>query len=235
MAARRWYGSGGEVVTVVEVMMWCRRCGGGWWVWRGGVDGGCHGVWWLEHGRMASKFGQKKRGGGGWNSDEEITDTAKADAEKTEELKDDIKKAKLSPSSFSLCVSSGFSNQFLNISSDKSTVGTFKDSADADINSLLDLAVLAPIPEIPTTSSAITPPPPHPVSTISPVLQQITTPIPTPPITTEAPPITTVTFVVTTIPDPLSAISQRVSVLEKDVQELKVVDHTTALLASLRS
>ncbi|GJW36607.1 zf-CCHC domain-containing protein, partial [Tanacetum coccineum] len=49
-----------------EVMMWCRGCGGGWWVWRGGVDGGCRGVWWPEHGRTAPKFGRKKRGGRGW-------------------------------------------------------------------------------------------------------------------------------------------------------------------------
>nr|GEX00511.1 copia protein [Tanacetum cinerariifolium] len=70
---------------------------------------------------------------------------------------------------------------------------------------------------------ATTPPPPHPISTILLVLKQRTTPIPTPPITTVAP-------VVTTIPDPLLAIIQRVSVLEKDVQELKSVDHTTALI-----
>ncbi|GJV14288.1 hypothetical protein Tco_1359611 [Tanacetum coccineum] len=42
------------------------------------------------------------------NDDEEIIDTAKADAEKTEEVKDDIKKAKLPPTSSSLSVSSGF-------------------------------------------------------------------------------------------------------------------------------
>ncbi|GJW11219.1 hypothetical protein Tco_1577046 [Tanacetum coccineum] len=66
MAWRRWCGSGGKVVTVVEVMMLCRGCSGGWWVWRGGVDGGCRGVWWPEHGRMAPEFGRKKRGGGGW-------------------------------------------------------------------------------------------------------------------------------------------------------------------------
>ncbi|GJV31976.1 hypothetical protein Tco_1392376 [Tanacetum coccineum] len=227
MAARRWYGSGGEVVTVVEVMMWCRGCGGGWWVWRGGVDGGCHGVWWPEHGRTAPEFGPKKRGGGGWwlgsevkkssrtrkvkgynshlkfrkfpvvttnakdvdtrNSDEEITDTAKADAEKTKELKDDIKKAELSPSSFSLSVSSCFDNQFLNLSSDKSTVGTFKDSVDADINSLLDVQTNKRYHRC----------------------------------------------------NPLSAISQRVSVLEKDVQQLKAsrrctskgaIDHTAKLI-----
>nr|GEV93255.1 hypothetical protein [Tanacetum cinerariifolium] len=75
--------------------------------------------------------------------------------------------------------------------------------------------------EIPTVSSATTPLPPHQVSTILLVLQQSTTPIPTPPITTKAPPITTVTFVVTTIPDPLPTICQRVYVLKKYVQELK--------------
>ncbi|GKA12717.1 hypothetical protein Tco_0692263 [Tanacetum coccineum] len=37
------------------------------------------------------------------------------------------------------------------------------------------------------------------------------------------------------IPDPPHAISQRVSFLEKDVQEHKAVDHTTTLLASLKS
>nr|GEU47720.1 retrotransposon protein, putative, unclassified [Tanacetum cinerariifolium] len=40
---------------------------------------------------------------------------------------------------------------------------------------------------------------------------------------------------VTTILDPLLGISQRIYVLDKDVQEIKVVDHTTLLLASLRS
>nr|GEW65712.1 protein kinase-like domain, concanavalin A-like lectin/glucanase domain protein [Tanacetum cinerariifolium] len=30
--------AGGEEVTVVEVMTWCRGCGGGWWVWRGVDD-----------------------------------------------------------------------------------------------------------------------------------------------------------------------------------------------------
>ncbi|GKA12718.1 hypothetical protein Tco_0692264 [Tanacetum coccineum] len=83
--------------------------------------------------------------------------------------------------------------------------GTLKDSTDAEINSLLDVqiqqeipqtqspsiliapvsvifepAVLSPIPEIPIVSSATTPPPPHFVSTISHILQQTTTPIPTP-------------------------------------------------------
>ncbi|GKC67427.1 hypothetical protein Tco_1100025 [Tanacetum coccineum] len=186
------------------------------------------------------------------NGDQQMTDTTKADAEKSEEVKDDNKKAELPPSSSSLSVSSGFGNQFLNLSSDKSIVGNLKDTTDAEINSLLDVqiqqeilhiqspsiltvpvsvisepAVLSPIPEIPTVTSTTTPPP-HYVSTISHVLQHTTTPIPTPPITTVAP-------AVTTILDPLPAIIQRVSVLEKDVQELKEVDHTTTHLALLRS
>ncbi|GJT72418.1 hypothetical protein Tco_1031704 [Tanacetum coccineum] len=139
--------------------------------------------------------------------DEETDDEFVRDAEKTEEVKDDNKKAALPPSSSSLLVSLGFSNQFLNLLSDKSTVGNLNDTADAEINSLLDiqiqkeiaqiqspsiltvpvsviseLAVLSKIPKIPTVSSAITPPPPH----------------------------------------------------SKDVQELKEVDHTTTLLASLK-
>ncbi|GJW13543.1 hypothetical protein Tco_0017676 [Tanacetum coccineum] len=160
--------------------------------------------------------------------DEEIPDTAKADAEKSEEVKDDIKKDELPLSSSSLSVSSGFSNQFLNLSSDKSTVGNLKDSADAEINSFLDPSVISPIPEIPTKTPAITLRPPPPVTTIISVIQQQSTPIPTPPITIIAP-------VVTTIPDPLPTIIQRVFVLKKDVQELKEIDHTTTHLASLRS
>ncbi|GJW84060.1 hypothetical protein Tco_0157205 [Tanacetum coccineum] len=163
------------------------------------------------------------------NSDEEITNMAKADAEKTKEVKDDNKKAELPPLISGLFVSSGFGNQFLNLYSDKSTVGTLKDSADAKINSLLNLVVLSTIPEIPTVTSTTTPLPPNYVSTISPVLlQQTTTLILTPPITTKTPPITK-------IPDPLPAISQSIYVLEKDVQDLKTVDHTIALIASLRS
>ncbi|GJZ23516.1 hypothetical protein Tco_0560975 [Tanacetum coccineum] len=87
--------------------------------------------------------------------------------------------------------------------------------------------VLSPIPEIPTETLATTLRPPLSVTTIILVLQQ-STPIPTPPITTVAPDVTM-------IPDPLPAIIQRVSILEKDIQELKEVDHTTTLLDSLIS
>ncbi|GKF21103.1 hypothetical protein Tco_0069741, partial [Tanacetum coccineum] len=145
------------------------------------------------------------------NGDEEITDTTKVEAEKTE------------------------------------------DTTDAEINSLLDVQiqqeiphiqslsvlivpvsvisktlVIIPILETPSVAPAITTllPPPS-VSTISPVLLQSITPIPTPLITTKAPPVTTIL-------DPLPAIIQRVYVFEKDVQELKEADNTTTLRASFK-
>ncbi|GJZ00881.1 hypothetical protein Tco_0518310 [Tanacetum coccineum] len=130
------------------------------------------------------------------NGNEEITDTTKVNAEKTEVVKDDIKKAKLPLTSSSLSVSSGFGNQFLNLSSDTSLIGL---------------------------ATTLLPPPT--VSSISHVQLQ-TTPIPSPPINTETPSVTTIL-------DPLHAIIRSVSVLEKDVQELKEADNTTTLRASL--
>ncbi|GKG56836.1 hypothetical protein Tco_0582187, partial [Tanacetum coccineum] len=67
------------------------------------------------------------------NGDEENTDVAKANVEKTEEVKDDAKKAELPPTSSSLSVSSGFGDQFLKLSSDTSLIGTVKDTTDAHI------------------------------------------------------------------------------------------------------
>ncbi|GJT68708.1 hypothetical protein Tco_1020188 [Tanacetum coccineum] len=128
-----------------------------------------------------------------------------------------------------------------------------EDTIDAEISSLLDVqiqqeiphiespsvltvpvsmisepSVLTPIGETSSVAPAITlllPPcnnssPPPNVSSISHVLPQTTTPIPTPPITTEAPQVTM-------IPDPLPTIIQRVSILEKYVQELKEADNNT--------
>nr|GEW86354.1 integrase, catalytic region, zinc finger, CCHC-type, peptidase aspartic, catalytic [Tanacetum cinerariifolium] len=63
--------------------------------------------------------------------DEEITNAAKEEAEKTSEAKDDTKNTKLPPSSSSLSVSLGFGYQFLKLSSDSSLISTIKDSADA--------------------------------------------------------------------------------------------------------
>ncbi|GJY55834.1 hypothetical protein Tco_0454949, partial [Tanacetum coccineum] len=80
-----------------------------------------------------------------------MTNTAKAAAEKTKEVKNDNKKVELPPSSSSLSVSSGFGNQYLNLS-DKSIVGNLKDTADAEINSLLDVQIQQEIPQIQSPS-----------------------------------------------------------------------------------
>ncbi|GJT18411.1 hypothetical protein Tco_0877117 [Tanacetum coccineum] len=126
-----------------------------------------------------------------------------------------------------------FSNQFLNLSFDTSLIGTLKDIADVEINSLLDVqiqkeiphiqspsvlnvhvfvipepSILSPIYEIPLVAPTTNLLPPPFVSIISHVLLQTTTPIPTPPINTETPPVIM-------IPDPLLAIIQRASVWRK--------------------
>ncbi|GJQ91452.1 hypothetical protein Tco_0002591 [Tanacetum coccineum] len=134
--------------------------------------------------------------------DEVITDKAKEEAEKTSEAKDDTKKTKLPPSSLSLSVSSGFSDKFLKLSSDSYLDSTVKDSVDADVMT-------------------------HIISTI----QQTTTSIPTPTITTDAPTVTTV------VPEfnALTAVELRVAKLEKDVAEMKTVDHSSEAFAILQS
>ncbi|GJT30095.1 hypothetical protein Tco_0910370 [Tanacetum coccineum] len=190
------------------------------------------------------------------NGDEEISDAAKAHAEKTEELKDDAKKAEIPPSSLSLLVSLGFGDQFLKLSFDTSLIGTVKDTTDAEINSLLDIkiqsevphiqsplvlnvpvlvifepSVLTPIPKTPLVPPVTTLLHPPSVSTIPPVLLQTTTQILTPPITTEASTIT-ITFPES---DALTDVQLRVAKLEKDVSELKKIDHSVESLVSLKS
>ncbi|GJY96901.1 hypothetical protein Tco_0513811, partial [Tanacetum coccineum] len=103
------------------------------------------------------------------DDDEEITDAAKVDAEKNEEVKDDAKKAELPPTSSSLLSPSVLT-----------------------ILVISKTSILTPILETPLVAPATTLLPPPSASTIPPVLLQTTTPIPTPPITTEAPTITTV-------------------------------------------
>ncbi|GJW02718.1 hypothetical protein Tco_1561574 [Tanacetum coccineum] len=117
-------------------------------------------------------------------NDEFINDAEKAEVKKTEEVKGDNKKAKFPPTSSSLSIQS-------------------PSILTVPVSVIHEPIFLLPKPEIPTVTSATTHPPPHSVSTISPVLQQTTTPIPTPPITTEAPPVTTVL-------DLLPIIAQRV-------------------------
>ncbi|GJX18377.1 hypothetical protein Tco_0221054 [Tanacetum coccineum] len=146
--------------------------------------------------------------------DLEKTDDEETDNEFTEEVKDDIKKAEHPLTSSRLSVSSGFSNQFLNLSSDTSLIGTVKDTTDAEINSLLDVQIQQEIPHIQSPSVLNVP-----ISMIS--GPSFLTPIPETPLVAPA---------TTLLPHPyVSAISL------KDVQELKEADNTITLRASLRS
>ncbi|GKC55616.1 hypothetical protein Tco_1083214 [Tanacetum coccineum] len=92
-------------------------------------------------------------------------------------------------------------------------------------------SVLTPVQETPLATPVTTLPPPS-VTTIPPApLQQSTTPIPSPPIITYAPTMT----IAVHESDALSAIQLRVAKLEKDVFELKLIDHSAKALSILKS
>ncbi|GJW82917.1 hypothetical protein Tco_0156062 [Tanacetum coccineum] len=146
--------------------------------------------------------------------DEEVTDAAKADAEKTSEVKVYAKKTELSPTSSSLSVSSRFSDQFRKLSSDSSLVSTVKDTAYADVSSLMDIPIQQETPQIHDTYHLIR-----------------ATNTNTNSHTTNAPTITTVVLE----SDALSAVQLRVAKLEKYVFELKKIDLFTEALASLKT
>ncbi|GKD53376.1 hypothetical protein Tco_1286763 [Tanacetum coccineum] len=183
--------------------------------------------------------------------EEKVTDAAKEQAEKTSKANDDTKKTKIPPSCSSLSVSSGFGDQFLKLSSDSSLVSTVKDTTDTDVSSLLDIPIqqeipqtqspfvqkvpvsvileitnLPPIPEIVTETPVSTAVPSPQVTPINSTVQQTPTPIPTLLITTDAPTI----IIAIHESDVLSAVELRVSKLEKDVTELKTVDHSSEAL-----
>ncbi|GJQ89186.1 hypothetical protein Tco_0000325 [Tanacetum coccineum] len=122
-------------------------------------------------------------------NDEEITDTAKGDAEKISEVKDDAENTELTLSSLAYLI--------------------VKETTDMEINSLLEVKIRSE--ESPSTATTTTLPPPS-VSTTPSVPQQTTTSIPTQPITTDAPTITTVVSESST----LTAVELRVAKLEKD-------------------
>ncbi|GJZ76982.1 hypothetical protein Tco_0641654 [Tanacetum coccineum] len=189
------------------------------------------------------------------NDDEENTDAAKMDAKKIKEIKDDAKKAKLPPTSSSLSISLGFGDQFLKLSSDNSIVSTIKDTTDAEINSLLDIKIQYEVPHIQSPSvlrvpvfvifepltltqvqetplvAPVTTLPPPSISTIPHVPHQTTTPIITQLITTDSLTITTVMLEF----DALTAVQLRVAKLEKDMFELKKIDHSAKALSTLKS
>ncbi|GJV81949.1 hypothetical protein Tco_1517819, partial [Tanacetum coccineum] len=137
----------------------------------------------------------------------------------------------------------------LNPNSNTSLIGALKESADTKINSLLDVqiqqeiphiqspsiltvpvyvifepSILPPIHEIPSVAPATTLLSSSSVSTISHVLQQTKTPIPTPPITTSY----------KNSRSTPCYHSKSICIRER-CQELKEVDHTITLRASLRS
>nr|GFA12747.1 hypothetical protein [Tanacetum cinerariifolium] len=91
-------------------------------------------------------------------------------------------------------------------------------------------AFLTPLQETPSVAPITTLPPPS-VSTIPLVLLQTIAPIPTPPIITKAPTIIPIVLE----SDALSVVQLRVVKLEKDVSELKKIDHPTKALATLKS
>nr|GEW94881.1 hypothetical protein [Tanacetum cinerariifolium] len=142
--------------------------------------------------------------------DEEVTDAAKADAEETLEVKDDGKKPEIPPTSFSLFMSSGFNDYFLNFV----------------------LILLCSHTRIRISfKTIVTNLPPPSVSTTPSVPQQTTTPIPTPTITTHALIITIAIFE----SDALFAAKLKVSKLEKYVFDNKKIDLSIKALAALKT
>ncbi|GKC03654.1 hypothetical protein Tco_0995264 [Tanacetum coccineum] len=115
--------------------------------------------------------------------EEMVTDAANEEVEKTSKAKDDAKKTELPPSSSSLSVSLGFGDQFLKLSSYSSLVSTVKDTADADVSSLLDIPIHKDTPQIQSSYVQKVP-----VS----VIPKITNLPPIPEIVTETPVLTDV-------------------------------------------
>ncbi|GJV04709.1 hypothetical protein Tco_1338278 [Tanacetum coccineum] len=158
--------------------------------------------------------------------EEKVTDAAKEEAEKTLEANDDTKKSKLPPSSSSLFVSSDVS-YLLDIPIQHETPQTQSPSVQKiPVSVIPETNNLPPIPEIVIETPVLTVVPSPQVTPIFSYVQQTPTPIPTPPITTDALTVTTAV----SESNALFAIELRVSKLEKDVSELKTVDHPSEAL-----
>ncbi|GJZ75707.1 hypothetical protein Tco_0640172 [Tanacetum coccineum] len=150
--------------------------------------------------------------------DEEISDAAKANAEKTIEVKDDQVKDDSAQDNHAAIFFYNTGKAPVCLYRDQFTVGHLNPTSIPHIQSpsiltvhvlvIPEPTVLSPIPEIPIVTPIKTLPPPPSITNITPVLQQQTTPIPTPSITAATP-------AATTVPDPLPTIVQRVSELEK--------------------
>nr|GEU75395.1 hypothetical protein [Tanacetum cinerariifolium] len=168
-----------------------------------------------------------------------MTDASKPDVEKIIEEHGDVEFAenaigsnyrvkestKFPLPSSSLSVSSRFGTQFLNSSFDISLTGVLKDFVEANT------ANLPPIPEILTeTLVPIAILPPHVTPTIL-IVQQTTTPIPTPLITTKSPTIN----IIVSKSNALTTIRLRVAKLKKDVSELKKINLSAEARATFKS
>nr|GFC67355.1 hypothetical protein [Tanacetum cinerariifolium] len=155
-----------------------------------------------------------------------ISDSIKADAEMIKEIKDDAKKAKLHPTSSSISVSLGFGDKFLKLSSDTSLIIIIKDTTNDEINSLLDIKIQSEIPHIhgSINNSSNTFICLHHTTYNSPNNN-------TNPYTIDALTITT------TVPESnaLVDVQLRVAKLEKDVSQMKKIDHSIEALAALKS
>ncbi|GJU17086.1 hypothetical protein Tco_1145052 [Tanacetum coccineum] len=161
--------------------------------------------------------------------EEKVTDAAKEEAEKTSEEKDDAKKTELPPSSSSLSVSLGFGVQFLKIYSDSSLVSIVKDSADTYVSSLLDIPIQQETPQAQSSSFNCCPLTSSDTYYLNRATNTNTNP--NTPITTEVPTIITAVHE----SNALFTVELRVAKLEKDVSELKTVDHSSEALAVLQS
>ncbi|GKB86009.1 hypothetical protein Tco_0958281 [Tanacetum coccineum] len=167
------------------------------------------------------------------NGDEENIDSEKTDARKTEEVKDDAKKAELPLTSSNLSVSSDAEINLLLYIKIQSEVPYIQSPSvlTVSISMISEPVVPTPIPVTPLVAPATSLLTPLSFSTIPLVPHQTTTPLPIPPIITDA---LTITIDVPES-DGLSAVQLRVARLEKFVFELKKIDHSARALATLKS
>ncbi|GKA91379.1 hypothetical protein Tco_0813249 [Tanacetum coccineum] len=145
---------------------------------------------------------------------------AKADAEKTLEEKYNPNKTEHLQQAQAYSVSSEI-NSLLEVKIQSEVPHTQSPSVLSVLVSVIsEPTVLTPVQESPLIATKTTLPPPS-ISTTPSVLQQTKTLIPTPTITTDALIITTVV----SESDALSAVQLRVAKLEKDVSDLKKINH----------
>ncbi|GJT23851.1 hypothetical protein Tco_0893788 [Tanacetum coccineum] len=121
--------------------------------------------------------------------DEELTNAAKPDAEKSAQEEGDVETSASSSSqvkestvfpipSSSVSVSSGFDTQFFNSSSDISLTGILKDTTKADFSSLMDITIQQETPQIQSPSVLKVPMTVIPKTTNLPLIQEILSDIP---------------------------------------------------------